>query len=112
MSSPERLLHITTAPAWNAAQAQGAYLADSLAAEGFIHCSTPTQVVWVANMRFHGRTDLILLHIDPSKLDADVRYENLEGGEWLFPHVYGPIPVSAVVAVTAFRPSADGTFSL
>jgi uncharacterized protein (DUF952 family) len=106
------LLHITTAPAWNAAQAQGAYLAASLATEGFIHCSTPTQVVWVANTRFHGRTDLILLHIDPSKLDADVRYENLEGGEWLFPHVYGPIPVSAVVAVTAFRPSADGTFSL
>jgi uncharacterized protein (DUF952 family) len=106
------LLHITTAPAWNAAQAQGAYLADSLATEGFIHCSTPAQVVWVANTRFHGRTDLILLHIDPSKLDADVRYENLEGGEWLFPHVYGPIPVPAVVAVTVFRPSTDGTFSL
>ena len=111
MSSTDRLLHITTAPAWDVAKSRGAYTADSLASEGFIHCSTPSQVVWVANTRFRGRTDLILLHIDPSKLDADVRYENLEGGEWLFPHVYGPIPSSAVVDVTAFRPSADGTFS-
>ena len=112
MSSPDRLLHITTAAVWNAAQAEGTYRADSLTTEGFIHCSTPSQVVWVANTRFRGRTDLILLHIDPSQLEAEVRYENLEGGEWLFPHVYGPIPASAVVAVTAFRPSADGTFSL
>jgi uncharacterized protein (DUF952 family) len=106
------VLHITTDTAWAAAKAQGAYTADSLASEGFIHCSTPSQVVWVANTRFRGRTDLILLHIDPSKLAAEVRYENLEGGDLLFPHVYGPIPASAVVDVTAFRPADDGTFSV
>jgi uncharacterized protein (DUF952 family) len=107
----ERILHITTEAAWTAALAAGAYAADSLATEGFIHCSMPTQVVWVANQRFRGRTDLVLLHIDPSRLDAKIIYENLEGGEQLFPHVYGPIPVSAIVESTPFRPSADGTFT-
>jgi uncharacterized protein (DUF952 family) len=79
-------------------------------AEGFIHCSNGHQVVWVANQRFRGRTDLVLLHIDPTRLGAQVRYENLEGGEELFPHVYGPIPVTAVVDVVRFLPAEDGTF--
>ena len=105
------LLHITTATAWARAQAVGSYTADSLDTEGFIHCSEPQQVVWVANTRFRGRHDLVLLHIDASRLDAAVRYENLEGGKELFPHVYGEIPVAAVIDVTPFTPSADGTFS-
>jgi uncharacterized protein (DUF952 family) len=104
------ILHITTGQAWLEAKSHGAYTADSLATEGFIHCSTPAQVIWVANLRFRGRTDLVLLHIDPVRLDARVVYENLEGGEHLFPHVYGAIPVSAVVDVTPFRPSTDGVF--
>jgi uncharacterized protein (DUF952 family) len=108
----ERIFHITTERAWAEANAQHAYTADSLATEGFIHCSKADQVVWVANQRFRGRTDLVLLHIDPSRLDAKVVYENLEGGQMLFPHVYGAIPVAAVVDVMAFRPSADGTFAL
>ncbi len=95
-----RLLHITSAAAWADAQAGGAYTAGSLASEGFIHCSDPHQVAWVANQRFRGRTDLIVLHIDPARLGAEIRYENLEGGSELFPHVYGPIPCAAVVDVT------------
>ncbi len=94
------ILHITTPADWERAQRDGSYTADSLQTEGFIHCSEPQQVAWVVNRHFKGRTGLILLHIDRSRLDADVRYENLEGGEQLFPHVYGAIPVSAVVKVT------------
>jgi len=41
-----------------------------------------------------------------------VKYENLEGGQKLFPHVYGPIPCNAVIEVLQFPPSDDGTFSL
>jgi uncharacterized protein (DUF952 family) len=52
----------------------------------------------------------VLLHIDPGLIDAEVRYENLEGGQQQFPHVYGPIPISAIVDVVSFRPATDGTF--
>jgi uncharacterized protein (DUF952 family) len=100
VTSAPRILHITTLARWTEAQTQGSYTADSLAAEGFIHCSDPHQVRWVARQRFRGRTDLVLLHIDTSKLGAEIRYENLEGGTQMFPHVYGPIPYNAVIDVT------------
>ena len=94
------ICHITTAAAWADAIATGAYTADSLATEGFIHCSEERQIAWVVRKHFPGRTGLLLLRIDPARLDAEIRYENLEGGSELFPHVYGPIPVSAVLDVT------------
>ena len=106
------IFHITTCDAWAEAQATGAYTADSLRSEGFIHCSQADQVSWVANTRFRGRTDLLLLHVDESRVGADVRRENLEGGQWLFPHVYGPLPITAVAGATPLVPAADGTFDL
>jgi uncharacterized protein (DUF952 family) len=104
------IFHITTQVAWDDAQAGGQYTADSLATEGFIHLSEAHQYVWVANTRFRGRTDLILLHVAEHRLGAEVRRENLEGGAALFPHVYGPIPVQAVLGVTPMTPSPDGLF--
>jgi uncharacterized protein (DUF952 family) len=106
-----RLFHIASAGAWDAAVALGVYGTEFVAAEGFIHCSDAHQVAWVANRRFRGRQDLVLLHIEFDRLDAPVRYENLEGGHELFPHVYGAIPLSAIVDVTPFRPALDGSFS-
>jgi len=107
-----RIFHITTREAWAEAQSAGRYAADSLQSEGFIHCSEAGQVAWVANTRFKGRTDLVLLHVDEAAVGAEVRRENLEGGTQLFPHVYGPLPVGAVVDVTPMVPSPDGTFDL
>ena len=104
------IFHITSAATWNTAQASGAYAADSLATEGFIHCSEANQYCWVANQRFRGRQDLVLLHIDETRLQAPVQRENLEGGERLFPHIYGALNLDAVVHVTPFMPAATGEF--
>jgi uncharacterized protein (DUF952 family) len=104
------IYHLTTQDAWAPALSSGLYTADTLATEGFIHCSDATQVPWVANTRFTGRTDLLLLVIDPAQLKAEVRYENLEGGEPRFPHVYGPISTGAVLRVSPYVPGADGRF--
>lgn len=104
------IFHITSRKDWESALGAGIYEADSLATEGFVHCSTADQYVWVANQRFRGRQDLVLLHIDPARLRSEVRYENLDGGVDLFPHVYGAIPIGAVLNVTALLPGPDGTF--
>jgi uncharacterized protein (DUF952 family) len=103
-------MHLTTASAWAEAQVRGSYAADSLATEGFIHCSDPHQVLWVANTRFHGRRDLMLLQADASRLAAPVRYENLEGGDALFPHVYGALDLDAIVAADPFPCRPNGMF--
>ena len=106
------ILHITTRESWEEAAKAGAYTAKSLQTQGFIHGSTAEQVIDVANFLFRGQRGLVLLCIDESRLKAEVRYENLEGGLKLFPHVYGPIETDSVVEVLDFPPEADGTFRL
>jgi uncharacterized protein (DUF952 family) len=106
------IFHIAGRRAWDAARAVGEYTADSLASEGFIHCSTAEQVIATANRIFKGRQDLVLLCVDTDRVKPDIRYENLEGGTNLFPHIYGALAVDAVVAVHRFPPQADGSFRM
>ena len=106
------LYHITRRSDWTAALAAGSYTADSLATEGFIHCSTPQQVIATANRLFHDRHDLVLLGIDSARVEAEIRHENLEGGTDLFPHVYGALTIASVTAVYDFPPRDDGRFEL
>jgi uncharacterized protein (DUF952 family) len=57
---------------------------------------------------------MVLLHIDAAALDAPVRWEPgvaTDPASMLFPHLYGPLPVHAVVRVTAYLPASDGTFA-
>ena len=87
------------------------YRPASLDTEGFVHCSDYGTVHLPANRLFAGRTDLVLLVIDPARLDAPLRWEPgtppSPDGVW-FPHVYGPIPPAAVVAAYDFTPGEDG----
>jgi uncharacterized protein (DUF952 family) len=106
------LLHITTRSESEAAADSGRYVPTGFAQEGFVHCSHAHQVCRVADLRFAGRSDLVLLEIDPERLAARVVEENLEGGEELFPHVYGPIPMHSVRTVHAFPCDEGGRFSL
>ena len=77
--------------------------------DGFVHCSTQPQVIPVANRFYIGQSDLVLLAIDESKLHSKVVYENLEGGIELFPHIYSPIPLTAIKEA-AFIPLIDDIF--
>lgn len=106
------LLHITSAEQWNVAIADGVLIDPSLEREGFIHCSTPDQVLIPANDRYAGRRDLLLLVVDPSAIDAEVVFEDSYGSGIAFPHVYGPIPTDAVRGVVDFPPGPDGRFRL
>lgn len=109
------IFHITTRDAWASCAADGAigkYQPEAFPIEGFIHCSTSQQVIQVANARFRRQSGLVLLSIDPELVRAEIVYENLEGGEQLFPHIYGELNNDAVVHVSAFEPGEDGTFTL
>lgn len=102
------IMHICPENDWEAARAAGNYKADSLETEGFIHCSRPEQVLDVANRYYGGRTDLLLLWIDPIRLAPEVRWEPSEDD--IYPHLYGPLNLAAVTQVSVFRPDADGHF--
>jgi uncharacterized protein (DUF952 family) len=106
-------LHITTRTDWEQAATDGEYRPASLDAEGFIHLSTPTQVVETANQFFRGQAGLVLLVIDAARLTVSLRWEPApdRDGE-RFPHLYGPLNVAAVARAVDFAPNADGTFAL
>ncbi len=106
------ILHIARRDDWEAAESAGSYKADTLAMQGFIHCSKPEQLVTVANFLFRGQRDLVLLWIDTDRVAAKIRCEDLEGGRKLFPHVYGPINLDAVTKVVDFIPGEDERFTL
>jgi uncharacterized protein (DUF952 family) len=93
------IYHITTATAWAKAQEVGEYIADSLATEGFIHCSSEAQVAGVLERYYKGQTNLVKLTIDKSKVQHPLIYELAGSINEVFPHIHGPINVSAVVSV-------------
>lgn len=107
------IYHVALASDWDGAMTVGTYristIGRTLQTEGFIHCSYADQVATVANT-FYAAVDesLVLLTVDTDLLDAQVIAENTGGGIELFPHVYGPIPVAAVVAVTELSRDAGG----
>ena len=105
------IFHICPQTEWEAAQATGEYRADSLATEGFIHCSTPEQVLLPANRYFRGREGLILVALETERLQAELRFEEARNAE-VYPHIYGPINLDATVKVIPFPPNPDGSFSL
>lgn len=104
------ILHITTPDAWTQANVEGRYRSASLATEGFIHCSTLRQIAATANKHYAQRPGLLLLYIDESRLTAELRYEDLNVGD-LFPHIYGPINLDAVIKVANYEPGEDGIFT-
>lgn len=111
------ILHITHRPDWEASFGKGYYQPSSLNSDGFIHCSTIEQTADTANQYFHNQQDLLLICIDTNKTEPAVRYEAPAGEddkrtESLFPHIYGPLNVSAVIRVIEFVPDKNGKFVL
>ncbi|MFD6534116.1 DUF952 domain-containing protein [Streptomyces sp. NPDC060184] len=119
------LLHLTERSLWTAALHEGAYTwstrGRTLQQEGFIHLSHPHQLPAVARMLYGSGSgsgsgskdvELVVLVIDPARLTAPLRHEAMSEGGEEFPHLYGPLPVDAVVEVRAWTGDGGGGVAL
>jgi uncharacterized protein (DUF952 family) len=109
------ILHIVRRSDWDQAVRKGRYAPATLNVEGFIHCSTPAQVIDTANRFFRGQSDAVLICIDEKRVTAELRYEapGFEHGESngeRFPHIYGSLNPAAVTKVVKFPCEPDGSF--
>jgi len=103
MKTPPYIFHIAQTEDWLRAQQDGSsYTCASLESESFIHCCEPAQLAGVVQRYYANVDSLSLLTIDPDKLSAALIRENTVGGSELFPHIYGPIDLTAVTQVTDF----------
>jgi uncharacterized protein (DUF952 family) len=105
------ILHIAKREQWEKAKLEGVYRGDTLDSQGFIHCSTSKQIVKIANALFRAQKGLMLLYIATSKVQPKIRYES-SGSEELYPHIYGPLNIDAVIKVAHFEPARNGRFAL
>ena len=105
---PDRLYKIVRAAEWRTAQESGvvAWSADD-ERDGFMHLSTGAQLLETARRHFAGASELVALEIDPAKIEGEMKMEPSRGGA-LFPHLYGRLPCSAVVAAFALAAAGDG----
>ncbi len=93
---------------WREAQMNGRFTGAPIdIADGFIHFSTASQVRETAARHFAGQTDLLLIAIDETKLGEALKYEVSRGGA-LFPHLYAPLGLDAVLWEKPLPLGADG----
>ncbi len=111
------IVHLCKAVDWQRAGRRGEYRAWSLQQDGFIHCSRPDQILAVANAWYRGQHDLVLLWIDPERLQAPLGWEPAATGPSAveedaerFPHIYGAVNLDAVLAVDPLPPDEQGRF--
>jgi uncharacterized protein (DUF952 family) len=93
---------------WRQAEAAGVFAGAPVdVADGFIHFSAAHQVSETATKHFRGQPDLVLAAIDAAKLGPALVWETSRGGD-LFPHLYGPLTMAAVLWVVDLPLNADG----
>ena len=93
---------------WREAERAGAFAGAPVdARDGYIHFSTAAQARETATKHFAGRRDLLLIAVEAEALGAALRYEPSRGGD-LFPHLYAPLPLSAVRRVAPLPLGPDG----
>jgi len=103
-----RLFHLVEPAEWSAASAVGVYRPASLSAEGFVHFSFADQVSGTANLLYRDRAQLVVVEIESDLVDAELRIEDSSSSGTEFPHVYGPIPTAAMVALHPLHRDASG----
>jgi uncharacterized protein (DUF952 family) len=106
------IYHIAEVRDFERAARLGEYVPDQFATDGFIHCAYAHQLKGVAESKFRGKKGLVLFQIDRCRVPSAIVDENLLGGEVLFPHIYGALPMSAIMSVREVSVPEHGPFGL
>ena len=104
------IYHISLKSDWENAILEKEYKNETLMREGFIHASDYDQLLSTAEMYYSDEVPLILLAIDPEKLNSPVKYELAITRDSLFPHIFGPVNIEAVTHAAPFEKDSNGKF--
>jgi uncharacterized protein (DUF952 family) len=100
-SNPATAYKILTAAQWSRFQAEGVFQGAPVdLADGYIHLSAAEQLQGTLDKHFGGASGLVIAEVDLTALGDTVKWE-VSRGDALFPHIYGPLPMAAVVGVAA-----------
>jgi len=102
------IYHICKEIEWENALTSGLYFGSPQdLGDGFIHFSTAEQIICSAAKHRAGESGLLILTVEPDKLGQNLKWEKSRGGD-LFPHLYGPLSVKAVLKSKKLKLDQDG----
>lgn len=112
MTRPATAYKVLTADQMAALEQEGVFAGAPVdVADGYIHLSTAAQLTETVDKHFAGQTDLHIAAVDLEAMGEAVKWEESRGGQ-LFPHLYAPLPLSAVVAYGPMKREEDGSVRL
>ncbi|MET3435929.1 DUF952 domain-containing protein [Sphingomonas sp. 1185] len=112
MSQPATAYKVLTADQMAALEQEGAFAGAPVdMADGYIHLSTAAQLTDTVDKHFAGQDDLHIAAVDLAAMGGAVKWEESRGGQ-LFPHLYAPLPLTAVLAYGPMKRDTDGTVRL
>lgn len=106
------VFHLVKKRTWQNLKKEGRYHPESLESDGFIHCSSGKNIEAVANRKFKGERRLLLIVINASLVEPELKYEEDEESGTAHPHIYGPLNLDAVIDKIELHPEKDGRFSI
>lgn len=103
---------VLTGPQMAALEANGTFAGAPVdVQDGYVHLSTAGQLTETVDRHFAGQDDLHVVAVDLAALSDAVRWEPSRGGA-LFPHLFAPLPLSAVIAYGPLARDEDGSVVL
>lgn len=105
------IFHLVTKEEWNNHKKNSLYHPETIDEQGFIHCSSGNQIEKTANRLFKNQK-LILLVINASLVDAEIKYKKDDETGEEFPHLYGPLKKGSVIDKIEIAPEKDGTYNI
>ena len=94
------IYHIVLQERWKSLDPDEPYEAESLATDGFIHCSYASQLEKVLERYYSGVANVLILGIDSERLTSPL-VEEASTNDEIYPHIYGPINRDAIVGAEA-----------
>ena len=98
-SHPETAFKIFTAAQWAQFEADGVFHGAPVdLADGYIHLSATDQLQGTLDKHFAGQDGLVIAEVNLAQLGETIVWEESRGGA-LFPHIYGPLPMGAIIGL-------------
>ncbi|NGP76397.1 DUF952 domain-containing protein [Balneolaceae bacterium YR4-1] len=106
------IFHVVKKEDWKTQKKDSRYHPETIDTEGFIHCSTGRNIEEVTNRLYSGEDDILLIIINTTLVDPEIRYENCGNSDIKYPHIYGPLNMDAVIDKIELASEDDGSYKI
>lgn len=104
------IFHIIDETTYTSNVKSGYYVNPSLQKEGFIHFCDFNQLNHVANHYYKNQSELIVLDVNPTRVESKLLFESSSNDGIYYPHVYGPLNLTAIIRIIRIK-NVDGFFN-